>query len=81
MQKKEQVSGLQIAFMIMLFEIGSTPLFLLGGKAKQDSWLAMCTGSLGGFILLLLLLWIQRRSPKLDLISMLKFHFGGVAAP
>lgn len=39
----------------------------------------MCTGSLGGFILLLLLLWIQRRSPKLDLISMLKFHFGGVA--
>ncbi|WP_438494409.1 GerAB/ArcD/ProY family transporter [Paenibacillus sp. IHBB 3054] len=79
MQKKEQVSALQIAFMIMLFEIGSTPLFLLGGKVKQDSWLAMCTGSLGGFILLLLLLWIQQRSPKLDLIGMLRFHFGGVA--
>lgn len=79
MPKKEQVSSLQIAFMIMLFEIGSTPLFLLGGKAKQDSWLAMCTGSAAGFILLLLLMWIQHRSQHTDLIGMLKFHFGKLA--
>lgn len=78
MPKKEQVTSLQIAFMIMLFEIGSTPLFLLGGKAKQDSWLAMCTGSAAGFILLLLLMWIQHRSQDTDLIGMLKFHFGKV---
>lgn len=76
MPNKEQVSSLQIAFMIMLFEIGSTPLFLLGGTAKQDSWLAMCTGSAAGFILLLLLMWIQWRSPDTDLIGMLKLHFG-----
>ncbi|WP_379154759.1 endospore germination permease [Paenibacillus sp. sgz5001063] len=79
MQKKEQVSALQISFMIMLFEIGSTPLFLLGGKAKQDSWLAMCTGSIAGFILLMLLIWIQQRSPNTDLIGMLTFHFGRYA--
>ncbi|MBW4081480.1 endospore germination permease [Paenibacillus sp. S150] len=79
MQKKEQVSALQISFMIMLFEIGSTPLFLLGGKAKQDSWLAMCTGSAAGFILLMLLMWIQHRSLHSDLIGMLKFHFGRYA--
>ncbi|WP_410513801.1 endospore germination permease [Paenibacillus sp. BR2-3] len=79
MQKKEQVSSLQIIFMIMLFEIGSTPLFLLGSKAKQDSWLAMGTGAAAGFLLLLLLLWIQLSSPKLDLIGMLKFHFGRFA--
>ncbi|MFD2411909.1 endospore germination permease [Paenibacillus rhizoplanae] len=76
MPNKEQVSSLQIAFMIMLFEIGSTPLFLLGGTAKQDSWLAMCIGSAAGFILLLLLMWIQWRSPGTDLIGMLKLHFG-----
>ena len=79
MPNKEQVSPLQIAFMVMLFEIGSTPLFLLGGKAKQDSWLAMCAGSLAGFLLLLLLLWIQKRSREQDLIGMLRFHFGAVA--
>lgn len=79
MQQKEQVSALQISFMIMLFEIGSTPLFLLGGKAKQDSWLAMCTGSIAGFILLMLLMWIQQRSLNTDLIGMLTFHFGRYA--
>ncbi|MCL6601574.1 MAG: spore germination protein [Paenibacillus sp.] len=76
---KEQVSSLQIILMIMLFEIGSTPLFLLGSKAKQDSWLAMIVGAAAGFLLLLLLLWIQHRSPKMDLIGMLKFHFGRIA--
>ncbi|OKP99007.1 endospore germination permease [Paenibacillus sp. P46E] len=79
MQKKEQVSALQISFMIMLFEIGSTPLFLLGGKAKQDSWLAMFTGSMAGFILLMLLMWIQQSSLGTDLIGMLKLHFGRYA--
>ncbi|MHA6534330.1 GerAB/ArcD/ProY family transporter [Paenibacillus sp. BAC0078] len=79
MQKNEQVSALQISFMIMLFEIGSTPLFLLGGKAKQDSWLVMCTGSAAGFILLLLLMWIQQRSMDTDLIGMLQSHFGRIA--
>jgi len=78
-QKKERVSSLQISFMIMLFEIGSTPLFLLGGKAKQDSWLAMCVGSVAGAILLLLFLWIQHRCPKMELIGMFKLYFGRVA--
>lgn len=78
MSNKEQVSSLQIAFMIMLFEIGSTPLFLLGGKAKQDSWIAMCTGSAAGFLLLMLLMWIQHRSLGTDLIGILRYHFGKV---
>lgn len=79
MPNKEQVSALQISFMVMLFEIGSTPLFLLGGKAKQNSWLAMCAGSLAGLLLLLLLLWIQQRSRGLDLIGMLRSNFGATA--
>ncbi|WP_379135684.1 GerAB/ArcD/ProY family transporter [Paenibacillus sp. sgz500958] len=77
-QHKESVSSLQISFMIMMFEIGSTPLFLLGGKAKQDSWLAMSAGAVAGGILLLLFLWIQHRCPKMDLIGMLKLHFGRI---
>ncbi|WP_019913114.1 GerAB/ArcD/ProY family transporter [Paenibacillus sp. HW567] len=79
MQKKDQVSALQFSFMIMLFEIGSTPLFLLGSKAKQDSWLVMCIGSAAGFILLLLLMWIQQRSPDSSLIGMLQAHLGRIA--
>ncbi len=79
MHNKEQVSALQLSFMIMLFEIGSTPLFLLGAKAKQDSWLAMCTGAAAGLVLLMLLMWIQHHSRHNDLIGMLALHFGKIA--
>ncbi|SET97467.1 endospore germination permease [Paenibacillus sp. NFR01] len=79
MDKKEKVSELQIAFMVMLFEIGSTPLFLVGGKAKQDSWLAMLTGAVFGFLLLMLFFWLQRSSPKSNLIELLQTNFGKIA--
>lgn len=73
---KEQISSLQIVFMVMLFEIGSTPLFLLGGDAEQNSWLAMLTGAMAGLVLLLLILWVQSRSPGQDLAAILKIQLG-----
>ncbi|GGG00482.1 germination protein GerKB [Paenibacillus albidus] len=76
MQKKERISTLQVIFMTMLFEIGSTPLFLIGGTVKQDSWLAMSIGAAAGFLLLLLLLWIQKHSSGQNLMNMLTAHFG-----
>ncbi|NGM82767.1 endospore germination permease [Paenibacillus sp. 7124] len=65
--------------MVILFEIGSTPLFLLGADARQDSWLAMSVGAAAGFALLFLFLWIQRLMPELDLAGMLHFGFGRIA--
>ncbi|RQW12132.1 hypothetical protein EH198_09535 [Paenibacillus rhizophilus] len=65
--------------MVILFEIGSTPLFLLGADAKQDSWLAMSAGAAAGFALLLLFLWLQQRLPEMELPEMLRFGFGRIA--
>lgn len=78
-QNQERVSSTQIFFMIILFEIGSTPLFMLGSKAKQDSWMAMSLGALAGFILLLLFLWIQSRSPRKNWMVILQQGFGRIA--
>ncbi|MBY9081158.1 endospore germination permease [Paenibacillus sp. HN-1] len=65
--------------MIILFEIGSVPLFHLGAKAKQDSWLAIGVGAAVGLVLLLLLLWLQKRMPEMELTGMLRYGFGRIA--
>ncbi|WP_232436868.1 GerAB/ArcD/ProY family transporter [Paenibacillus senegalimassiliensis] len=78
-EHQERISSVQIFFMVILFEIGSTPLFLLGGKAKQDSWIAMSIGSLAGFLLLLVFLWIQKRSPRSSWMNILQRGFGRIA--
>lgn len=78
-EHQERISSVQIFFMVILFEIGSTPLFLLGGKVKQDSWIAMSIGSLAGFLLLLVFLWIQQRSPRSSWINMLQRGVGRIA--
>lgn len=64
---------------LVLFEIGSTTLFLMGGDAKQDAWLAMTLGATLGFLLLLLYLAIWRRSPDRDLYGMLQHYLGNPA--
>lgn len=71
-----QITKYQLFVMIILFEIGSTPLFALGSSAKQDSWLAMLAAAVAGFLLLLLFLAIQRRAPDQDLMGLLKISFG-----
>ena len=35
----QQIGKSQLALLIILFLVGSTPLFELGIKAKQDAWL------------------------------------------
>lgn len=71
-----QISKYQLFVMVILFEIGSTPLFALGSSAKQDSWLAMLAAAAAGFFLLLLFLAIQRKAPDQDLMGLLKLSFG-----
>lgn len=69
-----RVSGLAIAF--SLFQVGSTTLFLLGGKAKQDAWLAMLIGALAGFILLTMYLSMHKLDPHRDLYELLCHYWG-----
>lgn len=76
---KRRITGMQMAFMVVLFEIGSTPLFLLGSKAKQDSWIAVAVGAAAGLALLFLFLLLQSRMPDMELSRMLRFGFGRAA--
>jgi len=78
MRGKEQLSNFQIAMMIMLFEIGSTPLFFIGAKAKQDAWLAMLIAAGFGLLTLWLFLSIQNRQPNQNLIGILQIYFGRI---
>ncbi|CAN7308345.1 GerAB/ArcD/ProY family transporter [Paenibacillus sp. LjRoot56] len=76
---EERITNYQLVVMIILFEIGSTPLFALGSSAKQDSWLAMLAAAAAGFFLLLMFVSIQRRAPEQDIIGLLRICFGKVA--
>ncbi|MEV5027977.1 GerAB/ArcD/ProY family transporter [Paenibacillus sp. LPE1-1-1.1] len=72
----ERISKYQLASMIILFQIGSTPLFELGIKANQDAWLVVITSMLLGLMLLILFLAIQRREPEKNLSQLLTHFFG-----
>ncbi|UUZ79523.1 spore germination protein [Paenibacillus sp. P26] len=72
----EKITNTQIIFMVVLFEIGSTPLFALGIQAKQDAWLAMTAAALIGLVLLFLFLGLQKKETQLSLFGMLKKYFG-----
>jgi spore germination protein KB len=75
----ERIGNYQIVVMIILFQIGSTPLFAIGSKAKQDSWLAMLVAAAIGFILLRMFLYIQSIAPDQSLIVLMRICFGKVA--
>ncbi len=75
----ERISKYQLAAMIILFQIGSTPLFELGIKAGQDAWLVVVTSMLLGLMLLFLFLAIQRREPERNLSQLLIRNFGSFA--
>lgn len=71
-----RISGLAIT--LSLFELGSTTLFLLGGKAKQDAWMAMSIAAAIGLILLLIYLVIYNLDAKHDLYELYRKYFGKI---
>lgn len=76
MSTKKHVRVSELAITLALFEVGSTSLFLIGGEAKQDAWLAMLIGAVAGFLLLCLHLSIHRMEPKLDLFQLFRQYTG-----
>ncbi|WP_153978362.1 GerAB/ArcD/ProY family transporter [Paenibacillus xylanilyticus] len=68
----------ELAAGLSLFEVGSTTLFLMGGEAKQDAWLAMLIGAFAGLLLLIIHLTIHHQEPDLDLFLLLKRYMGKI---
>ncbi|MDQ0169317.1 GerAB/ArcD/ProY family transporter [Paenibacillus tundrae] len=71
-----KLSDLVVTFCV--FEVGSTTLFLLGGNAKQDAWIAMLIAASIGFLLLLMYLWIHQLDKGKDLYELLQYYIGKI---
>ncbi len=76
--KRPKIGKYQLAIAIIVFEIGSTPMFLLGINAKQNAWLSMLIGATAGLIVLLPCLYLQRLSGDADWTDMLRRQLGRV---
>jgi len=70
------LSGYQLAVTIILFEIGSTPMFLLGIEAGRNAWIALLLGSAAGLLVLVSSLYLQRLSGRMDWTGMLLHYLG-----
>jgi spore germination protein KB len=69
----------QMASTVILFLIGSSSLFALGGKAEKDAWMSVFIGVLAGLVLLsLVTLQIQKLEPERNLIEIYKLYFGKI---
>nr|WP_202113387.1 GerAB/ArcD/ProY family transporter [Paenibacillus sp. MMS18-CY102] len=65
--------------MVILFLIGSSSLFLLGGSAGRDAWISVCIGVLAGLLLLsFVTLQIQKLEPDRNLIEIFMLYFGRI---
>lgn len=72
----QQIGKNQLSILIIVFLVGSTPLFELGIKAKQDAWMAMTLAAAAGLLLTVIYVRIQRRSPESELAELYMLHFG-----
>lgn len=76
MSKPEGISAGQIGIFLILFCIGSTPMFELGIDARQDSWIALGAAAIAGLGVLWGYRTLQNRAPEEDLAGLFKLHFG-----
>ncbi|MCM3746082.1 endospore germination permease [Paenibacillus pasadenensis] len=79
MKETGNISAGQLAIFLFMFSIGSTPMFQLGIKAGQDSWIALCLAAVAGFGMLWVYRTLQNRAPEEDIAGLYKLHFGKIA--
>lgn len=63
--EKAKISAYQLFILIVLFELGSALLVPLAIEAKQDAWLAILIGMVGGFCLYLVYYGLYLHYPDL----------------
>lgn len=74
---QEKISAGQLASIVILFQIGSSSLFLLASEAKHDAWISVAIAMILGMgMLFFVTMPIQNRAPHLDLMEMLNRYFG-----
>ncbi|MBB6731763.1 GerAB/ArcD/ProY family transporter [Cohnella zeiphila] len=70
-------SRYQLAAAVFLFQLGSSPMFLLAGPAGRDAWIGVLIGFAAGLLLLVaVMLPIHRIEPEMNLIEVSRRYFG-----
>lgn len=74
--EKAKVSAFQFFVLIVMFEMGSAILLGLGAEVKQDAWLAILFGLVGGIIVFFIYYRLYLYYPDLPLTSYLQKILG-----
>jgi spore germination protein (amino acid permease) len=67
----EQITKSQLFSLIVMFEVGTTTLFAINIKAKQDAWVATLIAMLIGMTYLLIFTEIQKAYPNKNFIEII----------
>ncbi|MFP3122393.1 spore germination protein [Ectobacillus funiculus] len=68
----ERISSFQFCCLIILFELGTAVMVPLGADAKQDAWIAVLVGMLGGLLIFSIYAYLHRHFPRQPLTSYVK---------
>jgi len=68
--EKIKINGSQLFTLMMLFEFGTAFLLPIAIEAKQDAWLSIMFGMVGGFLLFLVYYQLYRYYPDLLLVEL-----------
>ncbi|MEW9700530.1 GerAB/ArcD/ProY family transporter [Paenibacillus sp. SI8] len=74
--EKVKISSFQFFSLLVLFELGTAIVVPLGISSKQDSWLAILLGLVGGIALFMLYGLLFRMHPDSALLDYAKIIFG-----
>lgn len=72
----ERIGSHQLYVGIIMFILGSAPLYELGVEAKQNATLAMLVGAIAGLLLTGMYLYLYHRAPEAGLTELYRLHFG-----
>jgi len=74
--EKAKISLYQLYVLMVLFGLGSSSVVGLGATAKQDAWIAVILGTLGGIILFLIYGYLFKKYPDSSLIEIVEKILG-----
>lgn len=75
---KNRIQPIQMFVLIVLFEVGSAIVVPIGSDAKQDAWIAIIMGMIGGLVLFSLYIYLYTQFPNLRFTDYLEKIIGKV---